>query len=436
MPRSQGISINRQILAIAWPAIVSNITTPLLGLVDTAIAGHLGSAAALGAIALGSTVFNLIYWLFGFLRMGTAGLTAQAFGAKDPIAQSASLRRSLWMAVFIGLVLIALSPVLGNPLLRLLDADDSVQPLALKYFEIVIWGAPAMLATYALNGWLIGMQNTRIPMAIALMTNVVNIALSASFVFLLGMKIEGIALGTLSSQWIAAIVCLGLTIKKYHPQPVGFSIIKRGTRRIMSINVDIFLRTLCMVAVTAWFTRAGASQGVEVLAANALLMQLFLLFSYFTDGFAYAGEALAGKFFGAGDNVLMHSAVNHLLRWGAGLALIFTATYFLGGEWILKVLTDRHEVVDKAREYLPWAVSIPFCGMAAFIYDGIYVGLTRTRQMMWSVAAGMAVFFALYFSLRPVMANHALWLSFVAYLITRGVILHIMLKKHSNFMDI
>lgn len=433
MPRTQGInqpSVNRQILAIAWPAIVSNITTPLLGLVDTAIAGHLGSSVALAAIALGSTVFNLIYWLFGFLRMSTAGLTAQAFGEKNLHAQAVALRRSLLMAVSIGIILIAINPWTGDMALRLLDGDDSVRLPALKYFQIVIWGAPAMLATYSLNGWLIGMQNTRLPMAIAVMTNIVNIALSFTFVFGLGMKIEGIALGTLLSQWISAVVCVVCLWRRYHPLKVGFPQLGSGLARTMTINVDIFLRTLCMVGVTAWFTRAGASQGVDVLAANALLMQLFLLFSYFTDGFAYAGEALSGKFFGASDFVELRRTVRHLLIWGGGVSLIFTALYFFAGEFILRILTDRHEIVDRAVEYLPWAVSIPMCGIFAFIYDGVFIGLTLTRRMLVSVAAGMAVFFAIYFTLRSALGNHALWLAFITYLLVRGITLHFALHKN------
>ena len=426
MPRTQ--SIDRQILAIAWPAILSNITTPLLGLVDTAIAGHLGSAAALAAIALGSTVFNLIYWLFGFLRMATGGLTSQAFGAGDAEAQSVVLRRSLLMAAAFGAVLICLSPVVGGPALRLLDADDAAGPMAKKYFDLLIWGAPAVLATYSLNGWLIGMQNTRLPMLIALMTNVLNIGATSIFVFALHMKIEGIALGTLISQWAAAVVCLLGVLHKYSPVKVSFMSLSKGLSSMMSINADIFLRTLCMVGVTAWFTRAGASQGVEVLAANALLMQLFLFFSYFSDGFAYSGEALAGKFYGAGDCENLKISVHRLFRWGGAVAIVFTAAYFLFGEWILTVLTDRNEVVATAREFLPWAVSIPLCGIMAFIYDGIFIGLTLTRKMLMSVAAGMAVFFAIYFGLQGVMANHALWLAFIAYLLVRGISLHFFLK--------
>ena len=418
--------INKAILAIAVPAIVSNITTPLLGLVDVAIVGHIGSAVYIGAIAVGSTMFNMLYWLFGFLRMGTAGLTSQSCGAGDFHSSSASLRRALLMAFVFAAVLIVLSRPLGYLALDFLDADDATAPLARKYFSIAIFGAPAALGMYSLNGWLLGMQNTRSPMLVALLTNVVNIAISATLVFGFGMKIEGVATGTLSAQWIGFLTAMAVVWYKYHPEKIPFAeLIRRNALgRLFKINLDIFLRTLCLVGVTAWFTRAGAAQSVDILAANALLMQLFMFFSYFSDGFAFAGEALAGKHFGAGDNDALRTVVAALLRWGLWIALGFTALYFAAGEFVLRLLTDEGDVISTAKEYLPWAVSIPICGIAAFIYDGIFVGLTATRRMLVSVASGMAVFFIIYFALMPSMGNHALWLAFVTYLAVRGLSLH------------
>ena len=315
--------INKAILAIAVPAIVSNITTPLLGLVDVAIVGHIGSAVYIGAIAVGSTMFNMLYWLFGFLRMGTAGLTSQSCGAGDFHSSSASLRRALVMSFVFAAVLIVLSQPLGYLALDFLDADDATAPLARKYFSIAIFGAPAALGMYSLNGWLLGMQNTRSPMLVALLTNVVNIAISATLVFGFGMKIEGVATGTLSAQWIGLLTAMAVVWHKYHPEKIPFAeLIRRNALgRLFKINLDIFLRTLCLVGVTAWFTRAGAAQSVDILAANALLMQLFMFFSYFSDGFAFAGEALAGKHFGAGDNDALRTVVAALLRWGLWIAL-------------------------------------------------------------------------------------------------------------------
>ena len=423
--------INKAILAIAVPAIVSNITTPLLGLVDVAIVGHIGSAVYIGAIAVGSTMFNMLYWLFGFLRMGTAGLTSQSCGAGDFHSSSASLRRALLMAFVFAAVLIVLSRPLGYLALDFLDADDATAPLARKYFSLAIFGAPAALGMYSLNGWLLGMQNTRSPMLVALLTNVVNIAISATLVFGFGMKIEGVATGTLSAQWIGFLTAMAVVWYKYHPEKIPFAeLIRRNALgRLFKINLDIFLRTLCLVGVTAWFTRAGAAQSVDILAANALLMQLFMFFSYFSDGFAFAGEALAGKHFGAGDNDALRTVVAALLRWGLWIALGFTALYFAAGEFVLRLLTDEGDVISTAKEYLPWAVSIPICGIAAFIYDGIFVGLTATRRMLVSVASGMAVFFIIYFALMPSMGNHALWLAFVTYLAVRGLSLHFLMRR-------
>ena len=432
MPRSQGI--NSQIINIAWPAIVSNITTPLLGLVDTAIAGHLGSAVYLGAIALGSTIFSLIYWLFGFLRMGTTGIAAQAFGAHDFNSLALVLKRSFGLAWGISVLLIILSPFICGPLLSFLDADDACQPLAAIYFRILIWGSPAVMMTYVLNGWMVGMQNTRLPMQIAIFTNVLNICISAVLVFIFRLKIEVIAIGTLTSQWCAVLIYLLAVRKTFRSlRHDGSKQTFFSFRKLFGINADIFFRTLCMVGVTAWFTRAGSSQGVEVLSANSILMQLFLFFSYFSDGFAYAGEAVVGKYAGKRIWKMVKSVVQHLLYWGAGLAIAFSLLYFLCGEYILLILTDRHDVVDVAKEYLPWAVAVPLSGIVAFIYDGVYIGLTRTKWMLVSVASATLLYFLCFFIFaRIISTNHALWLSFVIYLVSRGIILHLAFSRQSR----
>lgn len=423
--------LNREILAIALPAIVSNITTPLLGLIDVAITGHIGSATYIGAIAVGSTMFNMLYWLFGFLRMGTAGITSQNYGAGDFHQSSATLTRGLLMSMTFALVMIVLYKPIGYTALNFLDADDSTAALARLYFAMVIFGAPAVLGMYTLNGWLLGMQNTRLPMWIALLTNVINIVVSASAVFIFGMKIEGIALGTLSAQWIGFITCFTLVWLRYRPEKIKRSELldRKAVSRLFKINFDIFLRTLCLVAVTAWFTRAGANQGVDILAANAILMQLFMIFSYFSDGFAFAGEALAGKMHGANDRSGLSLLMKSLLRWGIGIALAFTSVYYLFGNIIVNVLTDQASVINTAHQYLPWAILVPVCGIMAFIYDGVAVGLTKTRQMLYSVAIGMGVFFILCVLLLPRLGNHGLWLAFVAYLAIRGVSLRTFLYR-------
>lgn len=398
----------------------------MLGLVDTAIMGHLDSAAFIGAIAVGSTMFNLIYWLFGFLRMSTGGLTAQARGAGDSEAVAAVLERSLLIAAVGGAAVVALSPLLSTLLLRFIDAAPDVAAEARRYFMITVWGAPAVLAGYTFNGWYIGMHDTRTPMIVAIATNIFNIVVSATLVFGAGMTIAGVAIGTLAAQWLSAIALGWLAVKCYRPARVPLRILTSAAelRRLTAINVDIFLRTLCLAAVTLWFTRAGAQQDSITLSANALLMQLFMFFSYFSDGFAYAGEALAGEAAGSGDRQQLHAAVKALLRAGGVIAVVFSAAYFLAGDLFVGLLTDRGEVTARAAAYMGWAALVPLCGVTAFIYDGIFIGLTATRRMLVSIALASAAFFACYALAVPVMGNHGLWLAFVIYLAVRGVYLH------------
>lgn len=421
----------REIAAIALPAIVSNITTPILSLVDVAISGHIGAAVFIGAIALGGTVFNILYWLFNFLRMGTSGPTAQAYGAGDMRGTSLVLWRSLAVAAAIGLFLLVLGHPLGRCIIRFMDADDATLQPALRYFNICIWGAPAVMATYSLGGWFTGMQNTRAPMWIAISTNVVNIALSTTAVFGLGLGIEGIAIGTTTAQWFGALLALLIAMRRYRPAHAPLrEIFQRGSLvAFFRINTDIFLRTSCLVAVTLWFTHAGAAMGVGILAANALLLQLFMLFSFFMDGFANAGEALAGKYHGASDSKSLSSLIRELMRIGVLFATVFTLLYASLGIPFMRLLADDPSVVDTARRYLPWAVAVPACSFAAFIWDGILVGLTRTRIMLAAMAVAMIAFFTVYFAMRHQLGNDSLWLAFCSYLFLRGFVSYLLQRR-------
>lgn len=414
--------LRHKILAIALPAIASNITTPLLGLVDSAITGHIGSPMYLGAIAVGGTMFSMLYWVLNFLRMGSGGLTAQAYGRADAEAQAEVLWRGLLLAAGLGALLILLSPAVGGALPRLLDADADTGPLAKRYFDILIWGAPAVLGNYVLSGWFLGMQNARTPMWMAVFTNCVNILVSLMLVFGLGWRIEGVATGSLVAQW--AGFGLGVAeLRRYGPLRLSWHRIVAGDglKRYFAINTDIFLRTLCLVAVTLWFTRSGAGNGVVTLAANALLLQLFYLFSYFMDGFAYAAEALGGRFHGAGDSFSLRRLISSLLRIGAVLALSVSVLYIFAGHLILNILTDDGAVVAAASAYLPWAALVPIVGVWAFIWDGIFIGLTRTRGMLAAMFVAMVGFFATYVATRS-LGNHGLWLAFCVYLLLRGVV--------------
>lgn len=438
IPAVQKNSLNRQILGLAIPAIVANITTPLLSLVDVAIVGRLGSAAYLGAIAVGGTMFNLLYWLFGFLRTGTSGLTAQAEGRQSPAEATIVLLRSLALSAIFAITLIAVNRPLGQLLLHCIDPDADTTPMAWQYFSILIWGAPASLGMFALTGWFIGRQDTRATMRISLLVNIVNIVSSLTLVGLCGWKIDGVATGTLIAQWGGFIAAICYAVRRYKITLLcHISMIFKGAelQRFFSINTDIFLRTLCLIAVTLWFTRSGAEQGTVMLAVNTLLMQFFTLFSYFMDGFAFAAEALCGKACGANDKTLMRQTIRALMRYGATIATLFTALYFLGSEWFLNVITTDKDVIVTAGDYRLWAVAVPFSGFMAFTWDGILIGTTRTRLMLATIIAASAAFFILKYTLSPILANHALWIAFLSYLVIRSVTPGNFFWKESNKTD-
>lgn len=398
---------------------------------DLAIVGRMGSAVYLGAIAVGSAIFNMVYWLLGFLRAGTSGLTAQSVGASDVKRRDDIFFRGLLVGVSLGVLALALSPLIAAVFIPFMEADAPTSALAERYFLFVIWGAPAYLASLAVSGWLLGNQNSVDTLRISVFINVVNIALSLLLVFVFKLKIEGVALGTAISQWLGCLYGLIIIRRKYAPRFSTFStIFSRGEFNLFfKLNSDIFLRTLCLVAVTLWFTRTGASMGQEILAANALLMQLFMLFSFFMDGFAYAGEALAGKALGAGRRGEIRSLELDLMKWGVALSALGMILYFFCGEFILGLLTAEEGVKAVARDYMPWAVTIPLCGFMAFIYDGIYIGMSLTRKLLLTMVLAMVVFFAAYLLLFPLWGNHALWLAFVLYLVTRGVAQAVILRR-------
>lgn len=423
-------STDREILHIALPSIVSNITVPLLGLVDVAITGHLGSAAYIGAIALGGMLFNVVYWIFGFLRMGTSGLTAQALGAGKREETIEWLLRSQTIGMGIAVALLLLQVPIRELALLVMQPTEEVRAFTVTYFNICIWGAPATLGLFGLNGWFIGMQNSRVPMAIAITQNVVNILASLCFVFGLGMKVEGVALGTLIAQWCGFLMGVFLCLR-YVDLPLcrvfkGWKVSwkslfdRQSMLRFFEVNRDIFFRTICIVSVMLFFTSAGSWQGEVILAVNTLLMQLYLLVSYVMDGFANAGEALSGKYFGAGDRSSLRLTVRRLFVWATLMATGFTVVYVLGGKPFLGLLTDEPSVVEASADYVWWAYLIPFVSMGAFMWDGIFIGLTASRQMLQSMFAAAVTFFVLYYLLHPSLANHGLWAAFLAFLLVRG----------------
>ena len=416
--------MNRRILHLAIPSIVSNITVPLLGLVDVTIVGHLGATAYIGAIAVGGLLFNILYWNFGFLRMGTSGLTSQAYGRKDKDAEIRILVQAVSVGLFSALAMLILQYPIERLAFRLLDTSAEVEQYTVTYFRICIWGAPAVLAQYGFTGWFIGMQNSRYPMYIAIVMNVINIVCSSCFVFLFGMKVEGVALGTVVAQYSGVMMALGLWFYNYKElwgrMTFKGSLQLIAMRRFFAVNRDIFLRTLCLIGVTTFFTSTGARQGDVILAVNTLLMQLFTLFSYIMDGFAYAGEALSGRYVGACNLIQLKRAVRALFGWGVGLSLVFTLLYGAGGANFLGLLTNDKIVIETAGHYFYWVLAIPLAGFAAFLWDGILIGATATRFMLWSMLVASGSFFVIYYCFSGATNNHMLWLAFLVYLALRG----------------
>ena len=421
--------MHRKIINLALPSIVSNITVPLLGLVDTAITGHMGEARYIGAIAVGSMIFNIMYWLFAFLRMGTGGMTAQAYGRKDFGEADLTGLRAICISSLIGLAIIILQYPLLHLVMWFIAPDENVTQLVYSYCYICIWGAPASLGLFALNGWFVGMQNTKIPMIISITQNVVNILVSLLLVYCLGMKIEGVASGTLIAQWAGFFMGCFFFLRKRREIPsdgnsrVSLSCIFESSamKSFFTVNRDIFLRTLFLVSVNLYFVVAGAKGGEIILAVNTLLMQLFILYSYIMDGFAYAAEALCGRFYGAGDNASLKETIRKVFYWSMGLTAIYSIVYGVGGLDFLRLLTNEESVISASEEYIFWAILIPISGIVAFVWDGVFIGMTMTKGMLSGTFVAAIVFFITYFSLETTLHNHALWLAFILYLAARGV---------------
>ena len=406
-------AINRDILKLALPSILANITVPIVGMVDVAVAGHLSTSAAtmIGGIAIGSMLFDLLYWNFGFLRVGTGGLAAQAYGRGDRAECTRVLTRSLGIALSCALLLIAIQWLFVKAAFVFVDCTPQVQELASQYFFIRIWAAPATLSLMALKGWFIGMQDSVSAMVTDLTVNGMNILMSIVLALGLsvggwhyeGMGFPGVAAGTVAAQYSGLLVALTLLLVKYRRSTLStigradlHGIFKGDQmRRFMTMNADLFVRSLCFIAIYIGFTVISARYGDTLLAVSSILMKLLMIFSYFTDGFAYAGEALVGRYIGAGDRGMYKESVKWTFIWSMSIALIFMGIYHFAGVPMLKMMTSDAVVVDASREYLPWLLLMPVVGCAAFTWDGIYIGATASRpmrnSMLWAVVAFVAV---------------------------------------------
>ncbi len=403
---------HRSILAIAVPIMISNLSTPLLGVVDTGVIGQTPDASLIGAVALGALIFNFVFWAFGFLRMGTTGLTAQAFGADNAHEIRASIGRALLIAMVIGVCLIFAQWPIRELAFWLLEGSERVEQLAQSYFDIRIWAAPATLANYALLGWFIGLGKARVALLLQLVLNVSNMLLDAWFVLGLDMGVRGVATGTVIAEYLAAVV--GLFVAARHLHLIGgnweAARLFQSDRiaRTFAVNRDIMIRSLSLIFVFSWFIAQGAKFGETVLAANAVLMHFVAVSAYFLDGFAFAAEALVGSAVGAAHRAGLTQASRMTTWWAGGVALLATLLLVLFGSTFIDILTVEPGVRSTARVFLPWAALAPLVGVWCFQLDGIFIGATRSADMRNAMLLSAAIFLVAWYLLRP-LGNHGLW---------------------------
>ncbi len=446
--------INKDILKLAIPSILANITVPLVGMVDIAVAGHLDTNAAtmIGGIAIGSMLFDLLYWNFGFLRVGTGGLAAQAYGRGDRKECAGIFVRSIGIALACALALIAIQWFFVKAAFLVVDCTPEVQVLASRYFFIRIWAAPATLGLMAFKGWFIGMQDSVSPMTVDLTVNLMNVLMS--FVLALGlgsyegMGFSGIAAGTVVAQYSGMAVALFLLLWKYwrntfaHLTVPDIKSVFKGaeTRRFFVMNRDLFIRSLCFIAIYIGFTIISARYGDLLLAVSSIMMKLLMIFSYFTDGFAYAGEAMTGRFIGAKDEPMLRQTIRWTFVWSMSIALIFMLIYQFAGVPMLKMMTSDPSVVEASKEYIPWLLLMPIIGCAAFTWDGIYIGATASKairnSMLWAVAAFAGVWSVGIFCLGRLdverygyIAMHILMAAYFAHLLARTFYLSVRYRR-------
>ncbi|MGF6805951.1 MATE family multidrug resistance protein [Paraburkholderia sp. Clong3] len=418
---------HRRVLALALPIVLANLTQPILGAVDTAVAGHLDSASYLGGVALGGLFFNFVFWGFGFLRMGTTGLVAQAHGAGRSDELRNTVVRALLMAAAIGALVLLVQQPLIDYALRAIGGSDAVQRHAQVYCHARIWAAPLALGNYVILGWLLGTQQVRLALLSQVFINSVNIAAVLLYVYAFHWGVAGIGAATATADALGFVLGLALL---WHGRPRGLPALNRAAlfdaaalKRLVVLNRDIFVRTLCLLSSFGWFAHLGARQGDATLAANALLLNFQTFMAYGLDGFAHAAEALVGAAIGARDRHAFAQAVKVTALWSALGALGFSCVYWGAGAWIIERLTDQAAVRAAAETYLPWAALSPVISVWGFLLDGVFIGATRTRELMMSMTVSLAVFVAASSALLAWHGNHGLWIALLIFMATRGATL-------------
>ncbi len=424
LQNSKTKSISQKILGLAIPNIITNISVPLLSSVDTALMGQF-SATHLGAVGLGAMIFNFLYWNFGFLRMGTVGMTAQAYGAKNASQMIHTVGRALLLAMLIALILLLFQIPIRMGMSYLMQTPDHLKPLVNEYFSIRIWAAPATLALYGLFGFFFGMQNVITPLILTIIINVINIVLSYFFIYWLGMEVDGVAWGTVIAQYVGAVA--GLMIFAYRYRYL-FAAFRQKTmmqieplKTFFRVNRDIFIRTLCLSSTFFFFYSQSAKMGEVVLAANVVLLQFLNWMSFGVDGFAYATESLVGRYKGAKDNAQLSETVRYSLYWGMGLALIYSFVYGVAGDYILQIFTNQDDVIEYASPLLFWVILLPIIGTPSYIWDGVFIGLTATRSMRNTMILAFILFLLMYYATASSLGVHSLWFALMAFLGVRGI---------------
>ena len=438
-------STNKEILRLAIPSILANITIPLVGIVDTAIVGHLSDAAAIGGIAIGTMLFDLLYWNFGFLRVGTSGLTAQAYGRNESIDGHPSgvpgecrkiLTQSLTIALSAAFFLWAIQWLFVTAVLAVVPCSAAVADVARQYFFVRIWAAPATLMLFAMKGWFIGMQDTKSPMAVDILVNVVNMVASYMLAVHTPLGVVGVAHGTLIAQYSGLLLAIAIMAFRYGIVHIGLREIKAAMkwqelRQMMSLNGNLFVRSLCFMVVYVGFTSLASTYGDTELAVSSVLMKLFMFFSFFLDGFAYAGEALVGKAFGE-EKRNLKEIIRLLFNWSIAVGLFFTAVYALWGKECIALMTDNTDVLCAANRYMGWLIAMPIVSALAFMWDGIYVGATAgvpiRNSMIWAAVGFVVLYAATYHSL----GAQALYIAYFAHLVAR--VIYLSLKWKSLFV--
>lgn len=426
-------NINKQILQLAVPNIISNFSIPLLGAVDTALMGRLETEHYLGAVGIGAVLFSFIYWGFGFIRMATTGLTAQAYGEKDTAECGLLLQRSFYIGIIGSFLLLILQWVLADVSFALIDTSPEVEKLARTYFHIRIYAAPATLCLHAFHGVFLGLQNAHYPMVLTILVNLINVVLNLVFVNMLGMKVEGVALATVIAQYVGLILAIALFLRSYLNLITTWNlrliVSYSKMKRFLSISGDIFIRTLCLVFSLAYFTAKSAVLSDTFLAINTILLQYINLMSYAIDGFAFAAESMIGKFKGAQDLQNLKRTTHQIFLWsflfGGTVLLIFA----LFGEQLLYLFTDKLKLVEQAKPYLVWIIIAPVVNVAAYVWDGIYLGATASKPLRNSMIVSMLLFLTAVYLFIP-YGNHGLWGAFTLLLIARGISLTVLAPKH------